>query len=491
MTGKKNIKYSGNISFAILPVMFFFQTVLYASAIKILPPGEMNAPITAQGHDTASTATSLVQYTLPVYNTTEIKRIEWSHKGQINIISSRQIDSVYLPHNYAYLKIDFPVLEYNDSICKNYKYALKRKKNSIKWIDLGSNHYVILSKLRPGKHTLFVTADFPENNITFGQGKLDIYIASRFWKQWYMVLFYVFGFMALFLLFFRFQTRALRKLTRQFREREKIAQQIMSQKEELALKNKNITDSINYAKRIQSALMPSKKLFHSLFPESFVLHIPKDIVSGDFYWINEVQDTIFIAAVDCTGHGVPGAFMSIIGFELFRKLTNVEGIKKPSDILNNLNEDFQDIFKDVDNIALKDGMDIAFCSVNKKTRILEFAGAFNPLYLIRDNSIIEIKGDRNSVGLPVSETEKSTFENHSVQLQTGDIFYIFSDGFADQFGGPEGKKYKYRRFRHLLLALHHLPPERQHDFLYKSIMEWKGDLDQVDDILVIGVRVNF
>ncbi|MFO7655502.1 MAG: SpoIIE family protein phosphatase [Bacteroidales bacterium] len=485
------MKHTVKFSLTLLPLILFIHTVLKAAADESSLLLNNAFQETVNNLNAADSFSTLIQYKRQDYYITEIKRIEWSHKGRINIISSRQIDSVSLPHNYAYLKIDFPVLEYNDTIVKNYKYLLIKKKNNLHWTNLGSNPYVILSKLRPGKHTLFVAAYLPEQNISYRQGKLDIYIASQFWLQWYIVLFYIIIFIAMLLLFFRFQTRALRKLTRQYREREKIAQQIMNQKEELATKNKNITDSINYAKRIQSALMPSKKLFHSIFPESFVLHIPKDIVSGDFYWINEVKETIFIAAVDCTGHGVPGAFMSIIGFELFRKLTNVEGIKKPSDILNNLNEDFQDIFKDVENMVLKDGMDIAFCSVNKKTKILEFAGAFNPLYLIRDNSIIEIKGDRNSVGLPVSETEKCIFENHSVQLQKEDIFYIFSDGFADQFGGPEGKKYKYRRFRHLLLALHHLPPERQHDFLYKSIMEWKGDLDQVDDILVLGVKVNF
>jgi serine phosphatase RsbU (regulator of sigma subunit) len=282
------------------------------------------------------------------------------------------------------------------------------------------------------------------------------------------------------------------KIRRENKKRELIAKQILEQKEELIIKNKNITDSIIYAKRIQSALMPPDKLFNSLFPDSFVLHIPKDIVSGDFYWLSKVGDRTFVAAVDCTGHGVPGAFMSIIGIELFRNITSIEGIKQPAQILTSLNKVFQKIFHDQEIITFRDGMDLAFCSFDNKNMQLEYAGAFNPLYLIRDNNISEYKGDRFSVGLERPDEYKTNgFKNHEIPLKDGDVIYIFSDGYADQFGGPEGKKYKYRRFRHLLLAIHQLPMAKQHEYLEKSILNWKGSLDQVDDILVIGVRIHF
>jgi serine phosphatase RsbU (regulator of sigma subunit) len=286
-----------------------------------------------------------------------------------------------------------------------------------------------------------------------------------------------------------FKTRQLRKINREYKEREHIGKKIELQKEELSVKNKNITDSINYAKRIQMALMPSQKLFSKLFPDSFILHIPKDIVSGDFYWINEVGGRIYFASVDCTGHGVPGAFMSVIGFELFRRITETEKKKQPAEILNSLNRGFETIFSDVDNVILRDGMDVAFCAIDHDMKVLEFAGAFNPLYLIRDNTITEIKGDRFSVGLNEDQTNGKSFNNHVIPLSEGDVIYIFTDGFADQFGGPEGKKYKYRRFRHLLLALHQLPMKRQGEFLKRSILDWKGSLDQVDDILVVGIKI--
>ena len=430
---------------------------------------------------------SLVSYSADI----KITRVEWSHKGQVTVLSSQYIDSIILPHNFSYLKIDFPVLPEEVNLERNYRYAVIRNKKKINWVNLGPKSYVVLTHLRPGENILLVSVNAPGDHIDIEPVELKVIIQTQFAVSIYAIVLYIIAFMVLFFAFFRSQTRALRNLTRQFREREKIAEQLMTQKEELALKNKNITDSINYAQRIQSALMPSEKQFKSIFPDSFILHIPRDIVSGDFYWINEIKDNIFMAAVDCTGHGVPGAFVSIIGFELFRKMTNIEGIKKPSEILNSLNKDFQEVFKDVENITLRDGMDVAFCSINRKTKALEFAGAFNPLYLIRNNSITEVKGDRNPVGLDHPDYSESEFTNHTIQLQTGDVFYIFSDGFADQFGGPEGKKYKYRRFRHLLLALHHLPMKRQHDYLSKSIVEWKGDLDQVDDILVIGIRIDF
>ena len=238
-------------------------------------------------------------------------------------------------------------------------------------------------------------------------------------------------------------------------------------------------------------MIPSARYFSCIFPESFIFFKPKDIVSGDFFWVTEKDDKIFVAAVDCTGHGVPGAFMSIIGIELLRKLINNQKIEEPSEVLNELNKNFAEIFKDVENITLRDGMDIAFCTIDKGSRILEFAGAFNPLYLIRDNKITEIKGDRFSVGLEDYENGTQSFTNHHIQLLKDDMIYIFTDGYSDQFGGPEGKKFKYRRFRHLLLSIHSSPVKEQKEHLERSMEEWMGENDQVDDILVIGMKINF
>jgi len=401
------------------------------------------------------------------------------------------VDTLLLPLKRKPIRIDVASANLSRPEMNKFRYSLVKSGDEPLWHSLGSHNSIILDHLDPGKYVFLVTGT---DAITLGNSTvtdLVIIVEAPKWRsRTALILYFVVGFL-LILLILRLVTRRFFKLSRENQERDMFARQIMMQKEELTLKNKSITDSINYAKRIQTAMLPPYRLFKSVFPSSFVLYMPKDIVSGDFYWINKLSDKIFVAAVDCTGHGVPGAFMSIIGFELFRKITNIEGLSRPSDILNRLNEDFHVIFKDVDNVVLRDGMDVAFCSIDKKNMILEFAGAFNPLYLIRDNKITEIKGDRFAIGLDETNFKDQTFKNHLIPIQQGDIMYICSDGFADQFGGSDGKKYKYRRFRHLLLNLHRLSMEKQHEILENNVMEWRGMQEQVDDILVIGIKIDF
>ena len=396
-------------------------------------------------------------------------------------------DTIVLPWSKTPIQIDFASTNMSRPENNRFKYSLGDKDD---WYQLGSQNYVILDHLQPGTYTLRVEGSV--NGTSWSNMRsLCIIIETPGWRSKTALFIYISLLVLFVVVFFRFWRKQFFKLSRENQQREMFAKQIMMQKEELTLKNKSITDSINYAKRIQTAMLPPQRLFKSIFTSSFVLYMPKDIVSGDFYWINKLNNKIFFAAVDCTGHGVPGAFMSIIGFELFRKITNIEGLSRPSDILNRLNEDFHVIFKDVDNVVLRDGMDVAFCSIDKNDMILEFSGAFNPLYLIRDNKITEIKGDRFAIGLDETNFKEQTFKNHLIPIQKGDIIYIFSDGFADQFGGPDGKKYKYRRFRHLLLTLHQLPMEKQHEILENNVMEWRGEQEQVDDILVIGIKIDF
>jgi len=400
-------------------------------------------------------------------------------------------DTINLPWNRKPIRIDFAVMDLSRPELNHFRYSFGKAGKDQFWYPIGTQNYILLDHLAPGKYIFSVNGSNADMLWHSEPKNLVIIVKAPFWRSTISLFIYiVFGAFVVFV-FVRFWIRQFFNLSRENQEREMYGKQIMEQKEELALKNKSITDSINYAKRIQTAMLPPYKLFKSVFPSSFILFMPKDIVSGDFYWINKLYNKIFIAAVDCTGHGVPGAFMSIIGFELFRKITNIEGLSRPSDILNRLNEDFHVIFKDVENVVLRDGMDVAFCSIDKKDMILEFAGAFNPLYLIRDNKILEIKGDRFAIGLDETNFMDQTFKNHIIPIQKGDIIYIFSDGFADQFGGPDGKKYKYRRFRHLLLTLHQLPMEKQHEILENNVIEWRGEQDQVDDILVIAIKIDF
>lgn len=409
-----------------------------------------------------------------------------SSKGKIEKLNPFE-DKISVPYQTPIFTISFASLDYTLPEKNNFAYKFYSDKES-DWVNIGNRHSATFSNLKPGEYYIKVKGSnsdlvWNEDGIT-----VVIKIESPFWLKTEAYYLYGFIFVISILGFYRYRTYHLRKANRILKEREIAAQEIELQKEQLAIKNKNITDSINYAKRIQEALMPSEKTFKKILPESFIFHQPKDIVSGDFFWVSERGNKIYVAAVDCTGHGVPGAFMSIIGFELFRKITHSQGVDDPSMILNILNNEFEEVFRDVDNLTLKDGMDIAFCVIDKQTRILEFSGAVNPIYLIRDNKITEIRGSRFSVGLDDNFDEMQSFENKQIILQEDDVIYLFSDGYADQFGGPEGKKFKYRRFRHLLLTIHQYPMEEQQRLLEERINRWKGNAEQVDDILIIGFR---
>jgi GAF domain-containing protein len=264
---------------------------------------------------------------------------------------------------------------------------------------------------------------------------------------------------------------------------------VTRQNEELEIVYKHVTDSIKYAKRIQEAVLPPDSLVKRLLPDSFILYKPKDIVSGDFYWVDQKDGRTMFAAVDCTGHGVPGAFMSIVGYNILKQAVNNNNFSTPSLILDALNEGVSETLHhgNTDSHA-KDGMDLSFCTIDYKKLELEYAGAFNPLYIIRNGTLIQVKANKFPIGYFLGE-EKKKFTNHVIQLQKGDCVYICTDGYADQFGGPNGKKFMANNFRELLINVHALPAEEQHKILDNTIEDWRGMLDQVDDILVIGVKI--
>ena len=272
-------------------------------------------------------------------------------------------------------------------------------------------------------------------------------------------------------------------------------EEVVRQKEEIEIKTgelqilfKQVTDSIHYAKRIQEAILPPKPLFDQLLPNSFVLFKPKDIVSGDFYWLDKKGNQVYFAAVDCTGHGVPGAFMSIVGSNLLKDTVNNTDLEMPSQIMDKLNEGVvSTLHVGVTEKQTKDGMDMTLCALNYKTLELQFAAAYNPLYLVRDGELTQHKADKFPVGAFIGEKQK--FSNNKMQLKKGDTVYIFSDGFADQFGGPRGKKFMAGNFRQLLLEMSKLPADEQRKKLDQTIESWRGTLEQVDDVLVIGVKI--
>jgi serine phosphatase RsbU (regulator of sigma subunit) len=303
----------------------------------------------------------------------------------------------------------------------------------------------------------------------------------------YTLVFYGLAIAIVIVLILQLQTRLLVRTRKLLREKEQALDLVDKQRVELEIKDKDLTDSLIYAQRIQEALLPSQTYFSRHFSDSFILFRPKDIVSGDFYWIGEKGEKIFVVAADCTGHGVPGALMSVIGHEVIEKTINDIGIENPSEILGVLNRALEKTFSREKNIGtiIRDGMDVGICVIEKKNRKLQFAGAFFPLYFIRNKSLIEIRGDKIIIGM---NPEGVPYKNHELDLQEDDVFYLFSDGYVDQFGGKENKKFMYRRFRYLLLNIHSYPFSDQKAVLDENIRSWMGKNQQVDDMLVIGFK---
>ncbi len=263
--------------------------------------------------------------------------------------------------------------------------------------------------------------------------------------------------------------------------------EIVAQKQLIELKNKAITDNIDYAQRIQSAILPDTKLIYKTLTQSFILFLPKDIVSGDFYAFAERNGRIFIIAGDCTGHGVSGAFMSMIGSSLLNQIINEKGIEQPARILTELNKAVIEALKQSENES-NDGMDIAICSFDQSMNELQYAGANRPLWLVRNNEIITYSPDKFPIG-GLQMARDRAFTNHSIQLQPSDTIYIFTDGYSDQFGGPHGKKLMKAKFRETLLSIQPMDMLEQETHLRQFFEQWKGDTEQVDDVLVIGVRI--
>ena len=252
---------------------------------------------------------------------------------------------------------------------------------------------------------------------------------------------------------------------------------------EEVIKDKN--DSLNYARFLQDAMIPSKKHLTTVFPESFVYHAPKDIVSGDFFWHHEMGDVVFLAAVDCTGHGVPGAMMTMVCNCFLKRAVLEFGIMDPGRVLNKVREMIIHLFANSD-MDMSDGMDMSLCTINKRTHIMEWSGANNSLLYFHNNELLEINGDKQ----PVGKYEKyAPFTTHTRLLSKGDTLYMFSDGYADQFGGEKGKKFMYKQMKQLLTKIAPLDIQTQHEQVVSTFENWKGSLEQTDDVLMIGVRV--
>ncbi|TAH25104.1 MAG: PAS domain S-box protein [Cytophagales bacterium] len=257
---------------------------------------------------------------------------------------------------------------------------------------------------------------------------------------------------------------------------------------EIQAKNKNINESINYSKRIQNAIIPDTKLIQTIFPESFILYKPRDVVSGDFPWFIQKDDTSYIAAVDCTGHGVPGAMLSLVGYFQLNNIVDAMPDENPAIILDQLDQRVNNtLIKENSEEAIKDGMDIAFCKINHKSKIVEFAGAHRQLLHLSNGQITEYKGDKWAIGGGIYKNQ-THFTNHQIKVKKGDAIFFFSDGFPDQFGGAENRKFTANKIKNIILENSNNPIEKIHVTLLSEFEQWKGDNKQTDDVLLIGIK---
>ncbi len=410
-----------------------------------------------------------------------------------------EIQSIEVPYSNNSIKIHFTGFSYVDPEKTRYAYQLIGFDED--WTYVGANRTAFYANLAAGHYTFKVKA-VNEDGVWSKEVSLDIYIPTPYWQKWWFYLICAIAFGTVIWVILKWR---LRKLEREKERLETIVvertKEVVEQKEIIEEKNKEMMDSINYAKGIQDSILPTKDFIKRNAPSSFVYFRPKDIVSGDFYWMERFEDTIYCAVADCTGHGVPGAFVSMVGANGLHRTMNEYGLRMPNEMLDKLAVLVERTFKE-----RKDGMDLALCAINLKTHETKFAGANNPLYIVRkgeqpfiangeplepnkqadDIKLFEIKGTRQPVG---KYEHRKPFVMTSCQLQPNDKIYMFTDGYADQFGGEKGKKFKYSTFKRTLINIYDEDMQSQKTTINKVFNDWIADYEQIDDICVIGLKI--
>jgi ligand-binding sensor domain-containing protein/serine phosphatase RsbU (regulator of sigma subunit) len=365
------------------------------------------------------------------------------------------------------------------------KFKVKLEGADDDWRPVTDQTRAIYSALPAGKYTFMVIASNSQGIWNSKPVTFHFIIEPPFYLTWWFILASIVLIVVIVVMYVHVREQNLinEKINLEEKVKERTAE-VVQKSMEIEDKNRGITASIRYAERIQRAMLPREDTFR----DTFVLFLPKDIVSGDFYWMYDNGDTQFIAAVDCTGHGVPGAFMSIIGHNSLNTVVREYGLTRPAAIIDQLNIEVMKSLLQREEIAITDGMDLGLIAFNKREFTLEFAGAYSPLYVVRKGEVFVYRGNRFGIGMTTMDKKKS-FTNHDVDIRPGDMLYLCSDGYADQFGSLKVKKYRSGNVRKLLSEICDLPVQDQKEKLLKEIMDWKGDIDQVDDIMFIGTRI--
>jgi serine phosphatase RsbU (regulator of sigma subunit) len=398
-------------------------------------------------------------------------------------LSHSKLKTTTLNYENNTIQFTFSTPSYYGENSNTYSYFLEGADE--KWSVWSSKTEASFQRLSEGTYTFhvksknFYDSENKETTYTF------IILPPLYKTIWAYLVYFILGV----LLIYGIIKLSLKRVKDQNENLEKIVKErtaeVELQKNEIEHKNRDIVDSIIYAKRIQNTILPTRENTDNILDQHFVIYKPKDIVSGDFFWIEELDGKAYFSAIDCTGHGVPGAFVSIVGFNGIKRTINEFKERQPSKILDRLTDIVIETFTASES-HLKDGMDMTLCSLDYSTLKLEFSGANNPLIIIRDGELIEIKGNKQPIG---DFSHRNPFTNHEIQLQKEDSIFVFTDGFADQFGGPKGKKLKLKTLKSLLIEISILPIKEQKIELEKAFHDWMGDLEQLDDVCLIGLKI--
>ncbi|MDF1573781.1 MAG: transporter substrate-binding domain-containing protein [Bacteroidales bacterium] len=403
-------------------------------------------------------------------------------------------------HNENNFIFEISALSFTDEASVEYEYYLRGTGNEYSSYHRGNEYKAVYNNLPPGKYEFIYKAK-GKNNIWGYTEKFDFTIRKAWYNTWVFRILTILLFISGTYLFCFLRIRAIKsqkdRLEQQVRERthelelantEIEAQRDFAryQRDQIAQQQKAIMSSIQYAQRIQNSLLPSAHLLKTKLPGHFILFKPRDIVSGDFYWFSEHKNHYYISAADCTGHGIPGAFMSMLGMALMNEIVHKYPDIDPDSLLNELrNQIIETMHQKGDPSAAKDGMDMVICKIDKHKSRMLFAGANNSLYHVRNGQLTEYKTDKMPVSYHLS---MQPFTRHEINLEPGDLVYLFSDGYADQFGGHNGKKFKYLQLRNLLASVSQKEMPEQGLQLDREFEQWKGDLDQIDDVVLIGLK---
>jgi len=389
------------------------------------------------------------------------------------------------------VRIDFVGINLSNPEDVTYQYKLDGYEEL--WSDVSTLPYASYPRVEDGNYNFLLRACDGNGNCSTEPVSLEIIVKIPIWKAWWFIAAMVMLILTAIFVVIKIRERnqkAIQEyLQRQLDER---TREVIQQKDEIEIKNRDITDSINYAQRIQASILPSIQKLHDAFSGSFVFYQPRDIVSGDFYWYEKVaEDRFIVVCADSTGHGVPGAFMSMIGTTLIKDICLRAGIQKPSQVLTTLdNEVRESLNQNKETSGSNDGMDIIVADIDMKTHKFTVSSAMRPVIIYSGGEQIYVKGSRSSIGGALDEDRlEKDFIDQEFQLKKGDIIYMFSDGYPDQFGGPLGRKFKMVRLKNLLRDIHDKSMDEQYNYIKSNFFLWKEDLEQVDDVLFMGIKI--